>query len=420
MRRKPLSRILWLFIGICFIISCRIHEEPKELLRFKDKEISPISFQVEKGGLWRLVSDVGFHVVLPALENLKRETELLHGGISQQCRDIPQFDREKLKPLFLKAMRSYHFTEAFQIGFIARDGGELSKDLYSHRGANTYLIDKDVAKRQKNPSYSFKKNTYQVGFSSLEYLIYEDTLMNQCSSCGEGVLENWNRISREEKLESRCQYMLFVSHLLLEGVESLRQAWEPVEGDITLSETYRNDFKVVKKFASKLIHGMNFFSEQVKDYRLGVPSGINYDACGFDSCPDQSEHPMSKDSIYSLIYSARGLWAIFTGEPLGASREGYGFEEWLFESGHGDLVGRFKESLLSFIQNLEKLKDHTHLEALAQDVVYRECKETTVENRKVEICALYRDAEKVMNIYWSELLLAADFGRPVGQGGDTD
>lgn len=394
----------------------------------------------EKTGLWALASNLGTNVIDPSLTQLRGDMKALSEMIYLQCQkgfpfDVEKFDREKLKPLFLQAMRSYHFTEAFQIGLRARNGGELQEKIYYPGGANVYLIDTGVAKLQNFSDHSEGEHPRAIGFSALEYLIYEDSLSNSCQNCGDPILQKWNELSLQERLGSRCQYMVWTSDLLTRQIESLQQSWFSVRGDMTLSQIYREDFKTLKEFTLRLLKGLHFFEKRVKDHRLGVPSGMNNNICGLDSCPESSEHPFSEDSIYSLLYSARGLLSVFTGTIvtdsivtidlsdkglLKGKEEAYGFDDWLLENGHGDLALRFKRSINYFIENLEGLNKNTHIALLAQGVKYKECRATTSTNRVVEICALYQDLKNIMDLYNTEILLAADFGRPVDQGGDTD
>ncbi len=405
-----------------------------------------------KIGLWGL-SQIGVNVIFPAFERLAQNTIALKESISLHCKAIPSvaqsqwtWNRDPLKKAFLKAMRSYHFTEAFQIGLIARSEYAMRKKIYS-RPTNSYAIDREIAEKQASQNYVYKKQPTTMGFAALEYLIYEESLMNHCIDCGVESLEEWNQLPTQVKVKNRCHYMQFVVEILTEQAQQLRKAWRPLNGDIIFAPTYQEDFKTLKRFAVSLTHGLIFFDREIKDRRLGIPSGINHDLCGFDSCPEQSEHLRSKDSIHSLLYSAKGLWAIFTGDFPGEDslktgyhlkkdynlkknhssnknddfKEGYGFEEWLVEKGHLELVQNFKAHTSRFIQNLEKLShQHINIEALAQNVNYEQCKTTTTESRHVEICALYQDLKKVTDIYKTDFLLATDFGRPKNQGGDTD
>ena len=393
-------------------ISCR--QEPT------GKNPNPPQISMQKASLWDLVTDIGINVISPAFNKLERDTRALGDTIFKQCQNISQWDRKQLKQSFLSAMRSYHLTEVFQIGPTARNGYELREQMYSWPRSNSYLIDTEVAKKQKKSDYQYKGLGTSMGFPALEYLIYEETLTNQCHNCGMVLLEDWNQLPRDKKMVSRCDYMKFVSTSLTRNAQKLREAWNPVNGDITLSPAYRQDFKTLKEFAVKLTHGLIFLDREVKDHRLGTPSGIHRDLCSFDSCPEQSEHWLSKDSIYSLLYTTKGFFSVFTGDRIDGEKPGYGFEEWLLAKGHHELVKEFKKRTLNFIQNLEKLKNQTHLELLAQDVVYEKCRATTTENRMVEICALYKDLKQITDLYKTDFLLATNFGRPHNQGGDTD
>ena len=378
--------------------------------------------QSRPAGLLRLVSDVSNNVITPSYERLHRDVENLEESISRECSDTRKFNRDRLKSTFIQAMRSYHFTEAFQIGVIARNAYQVRERIYPDY-FSLYSIDEEIAMKQADGSYQYKTSPNRIGFPALEYLIFEDRLVNQCPDCRYDVMKKWNALADTVKLQNRCDYMEHVSVLLSREIRMLRDSWLPVDRDITLSQTYRQDFKVVKEFAIRLTHSLNFFDHEVKDVRLGVPSGINKDWCAEDSCPHESEHIHSQDSLSSIFHSVKGLLGVFTGDQLDSRfdtiKAGYGYEEWLVENGHEKLAQRLKNEILNFLENIRELKGHS-VESLAKGVSYRKCTETTSENRIVEICALYQDLKKITDIYKNDFLLAMDFGRPVEQGGDTD
>ena len=408
--------ILGMLVGI-FSTNCKKEESKKNLMS--------TNVRVPKSGLFRFVSDIGINVISPAYDRLAKDTKNLETSILNECvNNRLSINRDNLKHSFLKAMRSYHFMEAFQIGAIARNDFQLREQIYSWPQSNSYLIDVEIMEKQKNPSYQYRGIPTSVGFSALEYMIYEEKLVNQCSTCGVKPLENWNDLPNETKIQNRCEYMIYVAKALAQNTKKLSDAWKPVNGDITLSPTYRQDFKLLKEFAVKLTHSLIFFDKEIKDRRLGIPGGINFDLCGYDSCPEQSEHFYSKDSISSLLYASKGLLAIFTGDKVNEhfdiTDSGRGYEEWLTEKGHQGLAQDLKRTIVHFIKNLQSLQNKSSIDLLAADIKYRDCKRTTSENRIVEICALYQDLKKITDLYKTDFLLAMDFGRPKDQGGDTD
>ena len=381
--------------------------------------------QNQPGGLFSLASDIINNVIVPAHNDLYQDVKNLKESISKECSDIEKFNRNKLRKIFIKAMRSYHFTESFQIGFIARDAYSVREKIYPWNQANLYSIDREIATRQANILYQYKSTPNLMGFPALEYLIFEDTLVNYCPDCSSSILKGWNSLTLDTRKKDRCHYMEYVSQALFQEVEALRNAWLPVEnGNITSSQVYQEEFKVAKEFAIDLTYALNFFDREVKDVRLGIPTGINTDLCLKESCPEQSEHPFSQDSMASLLYSTRGLFSVITGDKIDDNfkvvREGYGYEEWLRDNGHGTLAEEFISRIKKFLLNLKALEGKSSVEKMTKDMSYADCSQTTSENRKVEICALYQDLKKITDLYKNEFLLALDWGRPLQQGGDTD
>ena len=379
--------------------------------------------QLSSVGLPGLVSDISHNVIIPAYKKLYQDVKNLEESITRECSDIKKFNRDKPKSMFLRAMRSYHFTEAFQIGVISRNGHQMRENIYPEY-FSLYSVDEQITLKQVDKNHEYSVNPAHLGFPALEYLIFEDQLVNRCHpNCREDLMKQWNRLSDTLKLQNRCDYMRHASGLLSKEVKILQDSWLPLNQDITLSQTYQQDFKIIKEFAIQLTHSFNFFDHTVKDIRLGVPSGINRTWCADDSCPHESEHRHSQDSIFSLIYSVKGLWAIFTGDKIDSNfntvEAGYGYEEWLIENGYEDLAKDFKHRISNFLENIQKWQEHS-IESMSQDISLKKCAETTSEKRTVEICALYQDLKKITDLYKNDFLLAMDFGRPLEQGGDTD
>ena len=370
------------------------------------------------GGFYALVKNIGLNIIVPSYKRLEKNVFWLKKEVEAQCSDkrTGNFDRKNLKKLFLNAIRSYHFTEAFAIGIVAENGYGLQERIYPWPQSNNFLIDANVAENK-----NYKVQASAMGFPALEYLIYEDEFNNICKNCGIPLMENWNRLPRFQKIQSRCNYMKFVMESLEKDILAINRAWHPPQDDLTQSYTYHKNFKTAKNFAIELAHGLNFLDKIVKDLRLGVPAGINQD-CHWESCPGQSEHLLSQDSISSILHSTKGFLAIFTGDPVDENfvpkDSGYGYEEWLAENGHENLARKLKINLINLIKNLER-QAHS-IQFLATDISSDDCKNTTSEKRTVEICALYQDIKKVTDLYKNDFLLATDFGMPKQHGGDTD
>ena len=378
--------------------------------------------QLPSVGLPGLVSDISNNVIVPAYKKLHQNVKNLEESIVRECSDPNNFNRDEPKSMFLQAMRSYHFTEAFQIGVIARNGHQMRENIYP-RHFSLYSVDEQIALKQIDDSHKYNATPNSIGFPALEYLIFEDQLVNRCHpNCREDLMRQWNALSSTLKMQGRCDYMRHLSSLLSKEVGTLRDSWLPSNQDITLTQTYQQDFKTIKEFAIQLTHSLMFF-DHIKDERLGIPSGINREWCADDSCPQESEHRHSQDSVFSLIYSVKGLRAIFTGDKIDSDfntiEAGYGYEEWLIENGHEYLAKDFKNRISNFLENIQKSKKYS-IESMSKNISLQKCSETTSEKRTVEICALYQDLKKITDLYKNDFLLAMDFGRPLEQGGDTD
>lgn len=395
-----------------FIFSSCIKEEPKSV----EKKVA--------NGLYSLSKNALDNIIVPAYKELAKDSDSFLNLVNQQCSldNIGQFNRQVLKKSFLKLARSYHYTEVFQIGTIAENSMAMKEYLYSWPSHNYYLIDNEIVRKTQDSSYDYDDIPSAQGIPAIEYIVYEESLQNQCQDCGDKEMEAWNKLPTEKKIKSRCDYLIHVSENLNKQLGALAASWQ---GETFQSVSFKKNFVTVKEFAIQLTHALNFIDNEIKDRRLGIPSGINFDLCGFDSCPEQSEHLLSGDSLNSLFFTMKGLLEILSGDSysdqLKVTRQGYGFIEHLAKKGHEQIVQDMINKTLKMMKHLsKKSRSGASIESLSTDIAYNDCKVSTSTNRKVEVCSLYQDIKEISTLYKNEFLLAADFGRPIDQGGDSD
>lgn len=553
------SSLALIIAMIVILMSCVVEKPPS-----RDSVIDPSLFSSDRSvasGLLKLFYDVSQNVILTSLEKLEKDTEDLKRTVLDQCElankfqstssqaqdeleasveksdvstqceladksqstspqtqdeseafvEKPEFQKcvflQPIQESFLKAMKSYHFTEAFQIGKIARDDYVLQHHLYSTQ-INASKISKQIVNNENESS-----NTDVLrGFLVFEYLSYiyeikdglnsnygrgqnshfcsngkkqdpriEEKAKDEAVDLSQTVLGNilgkdssgnnatdqcdrnssqsipgadgsgndvtdqfdWNRLTDQKKFQYRCQYMKQVVTYLTNDVEKLHASWKPVNGDPLQSNTYRKDFRVLQTFAIELAQALEVIDKKVKDERLGIPLGIQRDPSkgGCEerdrdqkkTCPEKVEHLFSGESIHSLLYTARGLMAVFTGDKINENLEavgpGYGLEEWLSENGHSDLAQDFKKKTSTLIKSLSEFKNQNTsvLQLLltssttASDTNFdlTSCQPKNDSYSDHEACQLYKKVKILSDLFKGPFLLAVGV-QPSQQGGDAD
>lgn len=407
-------RFLSLPLILTFLIGC---SSPDQFVE------SPRESQGRKG-LNALTTHLIKEVIHPGYQSLFDSAFKFDRDLAKYCGTGTFPANETIKQSYKRLLNSYHYTEAFQVGEVAYQGHALREKIYPWPTVNAYQMDLEVAKAFFNKPYKYSTQTSARGLPALERYLYSTDLNDGCEDCGEPMLEKFVALSDLQKFNLRCRYMKSVARDISLQAMKLAESWKPVRGDVTLSSGYQKHFRVQKEFALKLVHSMIFTDQSIKDYKIGAPAGISRDHCKDDSCPDLSEHIDSKHSIESLYHTTRGLLAIFTGtnlpSPSANINSSYGFDDWLTSKGHAGLSKKMVSALLSFYSNLERLKGKKTVEDLSLEVDFTECEQTTTKIRKNELCALHSDIKRFTDLYKNEFLLAADFGRPVDQGGDPD
>ncbi len=365
------------------------------------------------------------HVMSPGYKQLQANATELRKALQQVCNSGANLESRMLRQKFSEFSKTFHFTEAFQIGRVLRNAGELKDKLYTFPDANRYVIDSEVAAIAFDSDHTFSEVNTAMGLVALEYLIYENSLTNEYeaeegeeeSVDGSDPYSQWNNLSDIKKLNSRCDYAKFVAERVEQTTKTLSEAWLPTKNDYLLTESYTTDFKVVREFAKALTLSLNFFDRQIKDNRVGVPSGYMSEYCGDDSCPESAEHYYSGLSIASLKASFHGLQALMNGHKDLSVSKGFGFTRLLSASNNSKVANELNNKIQQVVDQLNSLPANASVKNLSQGYTHDQC---ISENTDVQICRLHNSIKKVTDYYKNEFITAIDLGKPQPGTADPD
>ncbi len=392
------------------------------LLSFHSKDVKS-SGKISKKNLRNFIENQATHVIYPTYIKMNQTAVALNNEIINQCSSPENFSFEPLKPLYVDYIKAFHFSEAFQVGRVQRGAGEIAERLYAHPHINLIKVDIEVARYANSNTIEFDKIANAMGLGALDYLLFETSLQNDCLTCGQPLLQSWNNLPDLQKITSRCAYMKFVSQQLVNDTTSLVQSWTPQAGKFERSESFTTDIISLKEFTVKSAKAFGFLAKQLKDDRVGIPSGFLSERCGSTSCPGDSEHITSGLSILSLIQSLKGSLVFLNASSFDAdynpTANHYGFNQILALKGQPAIGVDMTAKIKNAIQNLSKNLDSNIFE-MTQGYRKEDCKASTSQNRNIEICSLYQDIKQVSDLYKNQFLNAVDLGKPSSETAEAD
>jgi hypothetical protein len=168
------------------------------------------------------------------------------------------------------------------------------------------------------------------GMFALDYLLYypgSDTACPASSSTG----QKWPALSEDDIATGKLDYASAVADDILLQARTLRAAWALDGGNfgpLFIDATgYPSEQEAMKVLAWALL----YLEREVKDWKLGVPSGHTATAP-----VSVAEAAFSGHKIGPIRQNLRGFRGLFQG--CGPDGEGLGFDDWLTEAGHPDLA----------------------------------------------------------------------------------
>ncbi|GLS28113.1 imelysin family protein [Marinibactrum halimedae] len=228
-------------------------------------------------------------------------------------------------------------SEAHAIGPVADNNGALRNRFTSYGTGSLSLCGIDQSVVQANTQADFDiaiKTTNQRGIGALEYLLFNETLVHTCPS---QITEttDWNDRSINERRQLRCEYALHVANDIADAATTVIAQWDSNGGN------YRSTFINPNNAAASLeslSDAMFYVDVDVKDTKLGLPTGINAD-CRGTSCPEFVESPYVENSLVNIRNNLEGFQTMLTGA------DGLGFDDIIAQAGVDSLNVRFFDNI---------------------------------------------------------------------------
>jgi predicted lipoprotein len=363
-------------------------------------------------------------LIIPSYQNFSNEIQSFNrdsGPLATYCSSIGSTveasERETAQIAWRSAMSTWQKSEAFLVGPVTKNGGTLRNNIYSFFSVaplSACATDQAVVLAQASGFDISTRSFNHRGMDTLEYLLFNDNPNHNCPT-QINETQNWNALPSEDRFKQRCDYAQIVAADTQHAIEDLINAWVPT------GINNRSSFIDPKNLSSsfKALSDSLFYIElEVKDSKLGVPTGIN-SSCSQLTCAAASESQFSDTGLDNIRANLTGFRDAFTGNS------GLGFDDIVLAKGFSSVSQTFLDNTNKAITLIDSM-DSTLLEQLEQieasgsatDCANSQANPESVQS--IPICSLHGYLKRITDSLRTEFITIVDVDLPTRAGGDND
>ncbi len=383
----------------------------------------------------KMLVNIGVNVIAKSVDNFALESAMLARRVAEACpvqdgAGLAATDEawREAQAQWKRAMLAFHQVDAHPVGPLWADDKSLSSRLYAWPMFNPCGIDVETVKTKAGtPTLASDLAIPTRGLGALEYLLFEPTLGTKCNARAYPHVVQWAAKPENEKRRDRCVYAATVAGDVSTLAKELAAEWNPEGRNFSRAFIDGSDatMKTVKD-ATNAITDSLFQIETTKDVRLARPLGRSKDCTSSaGKCPESAEHPYSGLALRAIEARIRGFGDAFFGRF--GNKEGFGFDDLLKSRGHDDIGQRLRAAVDGAALKTRELETQTasassasNLQSLISEMDPAACAETTRQDRKVEICAVFQDVREVTTALKAEVLSVLALRAPPTYQGDND
>lgn len=319
-------------------------------------------------------------IILPnyqALNEKVAELASMEGALATYCSALESGgDIENSQQLAInswaEAMSAWQRVNLHHLGPISASSNALRNRFSSYEDNNLARCGLDQAVVQHNTLDNFdfsNRSSNQRGFAAIEYLLAEESLLQNCPSQVTETLD-WDERPALERQQLRCNYALALAQDMAEASDDLLTAWQPNGGN------FRQFFISPDNHAENLkalSDALFYVDITIKDKKLKFPlkleSSNPRSDCQEISCPEALESPFSQTSLDNIQVNLASFRSLLN------SGDAIGFDDFFTNAGLPNLLQDFNRNIDAAIA----LASSSEL-SLAQQLALL----TTDENARVE------------------------------------
>lgn len=306
---------------------------------------------------------------------------------------------------YARAFEVWSEVELFQFGPYASSSPSAAKDGEQGEGIRELIYSWPLSARLRVEEQVANQNYLNGwdgifvsarGLFGLDYLLHygdTDTVCAPTSVCG----KNWAKLDESELALRKQAYAAAIGDDLVTRAATLTSAWAEDGGNfrplLVDATGYPSEQEAMKIIAWSLL----YVEREVKDWKLGVPSG--HTAMAPVAVAEAAYSGLGTPAIRANLSGFRGLF-----EGCGAEGAGLGFDDWLIEAGHPELA----QDIVNALRDAQAAAD-----------AYPAFGSAT----PAELEALYQTVKVLTNLLKTDLFGAGSplgLTLPPGLEGDTD
>ena len=344
--------------------------EAEVLAACGEPPVSTDSFSREKlresGGRCAIYHYCAFETAAAALE---RATEAY-------ARDRGEPQREAAQASYRAAMKRWSRAELFQFGPAASASMSAGRDVYQGQGLRDRIyawptvsrcrVEEQIAEETPDPATALISAR---GLFALDYALFFAEEGSECAD-GSRAATVLAELSRDQLRERKASYAAAVARDLRVQARTLIDAWSPSGGDFLGSFTRAEGYPSEQEALNVLGWALIYVEREMKDWKLGIPAGYT-----MTSPVSVAESPFAQLGTEALRENLRGFRALFEG--CGAQGEGLGFDDWLREAGHAELVADIVSAYERSQRALDELAPLSTASPEQLDSAYQSLRELT-------------------------------------------
>ena len=369
----------------------------------------------------KMLINIGLNVISRSADDFAAQVPVLKQSVRQYCEALAagssaQRQENQVKMDWERTMMAFHSVRSIPLGPLMDDGRFLNDYIYSWPYLNTCNIDKNVFENVQAPTSSERLLFNVRGLGAIEYLLFENSYVSTCNMRANPTMADWNARTLAQKKLDRCVWAQELMNDIDSKAQGLKIKWAVEQGNFTHTLVNNTRYPNTKEAINALTDALADI-EILKDAKLGKPTARHKD-CYNDKCPSDVEHRYSGASLLSAEAQLKTFKAVFTGSY--AQQEAYGLKDLLGKSGRADVAQKLIRAIDQALASVVAAQDRGTLEEQVLAMDPELCKQTTMTDRKVEICAVHADVREVAFLLKTEVLAALALRAPPTHQGDND
>lgn len=355
-----------------------------------------------------------------ALPEMKKAISGLE-SIEQQTKNCTKsFDLSSLEQNWKETAQAYQRLKPLEVILLARDP-EASSKLAERYLGGVYSADK-CGLQKKTAEQKFFNSTLaeNPALNSLEFLIFADVSnTNHCTGANKAKTEDW--LSSENKVEDLCNHINFISKEASTELSKINSKNEELykAGKNTQIIPDDNLQTLYDRFAV-------FIDKDLKDSGVGFPLGLT-SQCNFlpgQTCPTAVAHVFANMTFEAVTKNLEGLMAVYNqNTSMSKTPQPKGLYQFLIANNKNQVAIEFYKNLIeahtlsTSLHGFDLVSLATQLRGIENK---EKCINTSLENKEIPACALFKSIKALSDRAKGDLRLALSLSTIDPIEGDSD